>query len=218
MNTGQAQHAPNAPQAEEAEPSVYSAMGGPRGLLDTGLPGIVFVMVFVLGGGLQPAVWAAVAVGAVLFLARLLRRETLQHALAGFVGVGIAAYIAHRTGRPENFFLPGLLINGGYLAAFAVSLLARWPLLGILLGPVFGEGLGWRRDPVRRRAYALASLVWVGMFVVRLGVLVPLYLTAQLVPLGVARVALGFPLYLLVLWMTFLILKQSKPVSPQQAA
>lgn len=203
----------------QAEPSVYSAMGGARGLLDTGLPGVVFVAVYVtVGGSLMPAVWAAVGVGAALFVARLWRRETLQHAFAGFVGVGIAAFIAQWTGRPENFFLPSLLINGGYLVAFLISLLVRWPLLGVLLGPMFGEGLAWRREPARRRAYTRASLVWLAMFAVRLGVLVPLYLSAQLVALGVARLAMGYPLYLLVVWMSFLILRQSRAVRPQHAA
>lgn len=201
----------------QQEPSIYNAMGGARGLLDTGLPGIVFVAVFVLARDMQPALWAAIGVGALLFVARLLRRETLQHALAGFVGVGIAAYIAHRTGRPENFFLPSLLLNGGYLVAFAVSLVVRWPLLGLLLGPMFGEGLAWRRDPRRRRAYSQASLVWLGMFGVRLAILVPLYLSAQLVALGAARLALGYPLYLFVLWMSYLILRQSRAVRPQEA-
>lgn len=204
---------------QDGQPSVYSAMGGARGLLDTGMPGVVFVATYVISGGwLMPALWAAVGVGAVLFVARLVRRETLQHALAGFVGVGVAAFIAHRTGRPEDFFLPSLFVNGGYLVAFLVSLAVRWPLLGVLLGPMFGEGLGWRRDPARRRAYSLATLVWSAMFVVRLGVLVPLYLSAQLVALGVARLALGYPLYLLVVWMSFLILRQNKAVRQQQAA
>lgn len=206
-------------ERQESGPSIYSAMGGARGLLDTGLPGVVFVATFVTSGGLlMPAVWAAVATGGVLFVARLLRRETLQHAFAGFVAVAVAAFIARQTGRPQDFFLPSLLINGGYLLAFTISLAVRWPLLGVVLGPVLGEGLGWRREPARRRAYAHASMVWIAMFAVRLAVLVPLYLSAQLIALGVARLALGFPLYLLVLWMSYLILKQSKTVRPEQVS
>ena len=56
----------------------------------------------------------ALASAAALSVLRLVQRRSLQYALSGFIGVGIAAFIASRTGRAEDFYLPGLLYNAGY--------------------------------------------------------------------------------------------------------
>ena len=106
--------------------NLYEAMGGGHGILDSSLPGLAFVIAYTATGqNLETAVWAAVAVGAVLLVARLARRETLQFAIAGFVGVAIAAFIAQKTGKAENFFLPGLLLNLGYALAYLISIAVR---------------------------------------------------------------------------------------------
>src|SRR5690606_12944522 len=107
------------------------------------------------------SLWVALGVGAVLAVVRLFRREPLQNVVAGFIGLGIAAFLAHRTGRAEDVFLPGLLINVGYGLAYLVSIVVRWPLLGVFVGLVTGQGMDWRRDPDLLRAYTKASLIWV---------------------------------------------------------
>src|SRR5205823_503543 len=116
-----------------------------------------------------------------------------------------------------NFFLPGLLINTAYAAAYTVSILVRWPLLGVVVGPLFGEGMAWRRDPVRRRAYSLASWIWVAMFLMRIAVQLPLYLSKELVALGVARLAMGWPLFLLAIWLSYRLLQTSASVENASA-
>jgi hypothetical protein len=133
----------------------------------------------------------------------------LQNVLAGFLGVGIAAFLAARTGRAEDVFLPGLLINVGYGLAFLVSILVRWPLLGVFVGLVSGQGMSWRDDPNLLRAYARASAVWAGMFALRLAVQVPLYLAGeeQLGWLAGARLAMSWPLFLLVAYVSWLIVR-----------
>lgn len=186
---------------------IYDAFGGVRGLIDSGLPTIAFIVVYILAG-LMPGVWSAVGVGGVLFVARLVRRESVQHAVAGFAVVGLAAFVASRTGRPEDFFLPKLLINGGYGLVWLVSILVRWPLLGVVLGPLLGERFAWRQDPRRLRAYTSASWLWVGLFVSRLVVATPLYLSGKVVALGVAHLAMSWPLFLVVVWSTWLILRR----------
>lgn len=186
---------------------IHDAFGGVRGLVDSGLPTAAFIVVFLLAG-LMPAVWSAVGVGAVLLGVRLVRRENAQHAIAGFIVVGLAAFIASRTGQPESFFLPKLLINGGYGLAWLVSIVIRWPILGVVLGPLLGERFAWRHDPLRLRAYTLASWLWVGLFASRLVVAVPLYLSGQVVALGVAHLAMSWPLFLVVCWATWLILRR----------
>lgn len=195
--------------------TLEEAFGGKRGILDTGLPGMVFIIAFLLSGNrMQVAVWSAIGVGAILMIIRLVRRDTVQHALAGFVGVAVAAYVAAKTGEPANYYLVSLLLTIAYGVAFGVSLLVRWPLLGAVLGVVFGEGTAWRRDPPRRRAYTLATTLWFGMFALRLAVLVPLWATDRLIALGVGRLIMGYPLYLLVIWLSWRIIRQTKPARP----
>jgi hypothetical protein len=190
--------------------SLVDALGGGRGIVDSVLPGAVFVTAYtVTSGALAPSLWAAVAAGAVAALIRLVRRESLQFALSGFVGIAICAFIAERTGRAEDFFLPGLLINIGYAAAYAVSIVLRWPLLGVIVGPITGEGMAWRRDPVKLRAYQRASWIWVAMFLLRIAVQAPLYFAGAVVALGVARIAMGWPLFLVSLWLSWLVLRKA---------
>jgi hypothetical protein len=77
------------------------------------------------------------------------------------------------------------------------------------VGTLSGEGTGWRRDPVKLRGYSRASWVWVGVFLSRLAVQLPLYLAGAVVALGVARAAMGVPIFLLGIWLTYLILRES---------
>jgi hypothetical protein len=199
--------------------SLVAAVGGARGIVDSGLPAVLFVAVYTAtSGNMTASVWAAIAAGAVSTVLRLARRETVQFAISGFIGVAIAAFIAQRTGRAENFFLPGLLINLGYAAAYAISILVRWPLLGVILGTLTGEGTAWRRDPAKLRAFSTASWIWVAMFLLRVAVQLPLYLAGALVALGVARLAMGWPLFFVSVWLSWLVLRQIYTETPAAVA
>lgn len=198
--------------------TLEDAFGGKQGVLDIGLPSLVFVAAYLISGqDLTVAVWSSVAVAVVLTAIRLVRRDAVRHAIGGFVGVAVAAFAAAKTGDAANYYLPNLLMTVGYAAAFGISLLVRWPLLGAALGVIFGEGTAWRRDPARRRAYTLATWLWFGMFVLRLAVLAPMWAAGWLVALGVGRLILGYPLYLLVIWLSWRILKQTTPARPAPA-
>ena len=202
------------PVGHDDHVSLQAAFGGKAGLLDAGLPGVLFVLSYTLADrNLRLALIVALASAAALSVMRVVQRRSLQYALSGFLGVGIAAFIASRTGRAEDFYLPGLLWNAGYALVFVVSIVLRWPVIGVMLGLITQAGASWRKDPVLVRAYTRASWVWVGMFVIRLTVQLPLYLLGDdaLVALGTARVALGVPLYLVVLWITYRVLKASVP-------
>jgi hypothetical protein len=183
---------------------------GPGALLDAGLPLALFTLVYTAAGrDLTLSLWVAIGSGVLLAVVRLLRKEPLQNVIAGFLGVGIAAFMANRTGRAEDVFLPGLLINVGYGLAYLVSILVRWPLLGVFVGLVTGQGMSWRRDPALLRAYTLASMLWVGMFALRLAVQVPLYLSGeeQIGWLAGARLVMSWPLFLLVAYLSWLIIR-----------
>ncbi len=187
-----------------------TALGGRRGIADSSLPGLAFVIAYTASGqSLNTAIWTAIGVGAVLFATRLFKRETVQFAVAGFAGVAIAAFIANQTGRAEDFFLPGLFLNLAYAAAYLISIAVRWPLLGVFIGPLNGEGMEWRKDERRLQLYTRASWIWVGMFTLRLAVQLPLYFAGELVALGVAKTAMGFPVFALAAWLSYLILRET---------
>ncbi|MFW6205394.1 MAG: DUF3159 domain-containing protein [Actinomycetota bacterium] len=182
----------------------------PGAFLDAGLPLLLFTVVYLTGGrDLTVSLWTALASGAVLAVIRLVRRDPLQNVVAGFVGLALAAILAARSGQAEDVFLLGILTNIGYGVAYLVSILVRWPLLGLVVGFVTGQGTSWRRDPQQFRAYMLASALWVGMFALRLAVQVPLYMAGEdhLGWLATARLAMSWPLFLLVAYLSWVIIR-----------
>ena len=184
------------------------ALGGWRGILDTGLPTLVFIVAYVLtGSDLVVAIVLAIAGAAVIAVWRLIRRESLQQVLAGFIGVAVSAAFTRWTGRAENFFALGLLTNVAYGAAFLLSVLVRWPLLGVVIGFLLGEGTAWRHDPDLRRRYALGSWLWVGLFFGRLIVQVPMYFSGAVELLGITKIVMGWPLFLGTAYLTYLVLR-----------
>lgn len=183
------------------------AIGGWRGLIDSGLPTLVFIIAFLVWPeDLTRAVWAAMAAGIVVLVIRLIRRNPITQVLAGFLGLGIAVAFTAWTGKAENFFLPGLLTNLAYGSAFLISIVIRWPLLGVALGYFTGTGTTWRKDPLLRRAAAAASWIWVGLFFGRLAVQFPLYLAEAVGPLGVIKIVMGWPLFLAAAYFTYRVL------------
>jgi hypothetical protein len=199
-----------------AEFSVAQATGGVRGLVESIAPGLVFVVAYLVTGTLGAALGWASAVTLVAVIVRLAQRTPLTQALAGAVGVGVGVFWAARSGQARDYFAAGLWINGGYVAACLISVLVRWPAVGILVGLLRGEGAGWRREPSKRRVYTRATWIWVAMFGLRLAVQVPLYLGAQVGWLGTARLVMGVPLWALTLWLTWLLVR-TPAASPARA-
>jgi hypothetical protein len=194
----------------EDKDKVLNALGGKKGLIDSGLPSLVFLIVFNLSGkNITSAIYAAIGLSIVLTFIRIVKRETVQHAFSGLIGVGVCAFIARRSGNAADFYLPGLWINAGYALLYALTNLFKWPLLGVLLGPILGENLLWRKDPARLKAYTKAGWLWVGMFAARLIVQYPLYQSGNVNLLGTARLLMGYPLFILTAWGTWLILRKT---------
>lgn len=193
---------------EKEEINLLDELGGPQGIADSSIPGLAFVIAYtVTGQKLELAAVIAVGIAALIGLIRLVRGERARYAASGFFGVALAAFIATRTGKAEDFFLPGLLFNAGYALAYAVSIAIRWPLMGVFIGPLIGEGMAWRENPDRVRLFNKISWLWVATFLLRLAVQLPLYLTGALVALGVAKTAMGLPLFALAIYLSYLMLR-----------
>jgi hypothetical protein len=185
---------PQPPQEEQADPTLLEQMGGLSGLLSSVVPVVVFVLINALRGYMV-ALWAALASAVVIAVVRLVRRERLQPAVSGAIGVGICAFIAYRVGEAKGFFLLGIWASLVYAAVFAVSLLVRYPLVGVIWHGLRGDGQRrWRADRRIVRAYDVATLIWALVFVARFVVQRWLYDNDETNALGIARLAMGLPL------------------------
>ena len=191
---------------------VLSAFGGTKGLIDSGIPSIIFLVAFNLTHHLHAALFASIATSALLTLIRLIKRDTLQHALSGLVGVLICAWFANRTGNPSDIYIPKLLTNLGYGSVYLIANLVGWPILGLMLGPILGENLTWHKHPERKRAYLRASWLWVVMFFTRIAVQYPIYRSGNLNLLGTVNLAMGYPLFIATAYGSWLVLKNAPKI------
>ncbi|WP_258534519.1 DUF3159 domain-containing protein [Streptomyces sp. PT12] len=185
----------------------FEAFGGVRGMVETTVPGLVFVLSYTINRSINVSAVAALSLSAVLLVARLARRDTAKHAFGGIFGVGFGALFAMMSGDAKNFYLPGMLYTLGLGVAYVVTSLAGVPLLGVVLGPVFKENLSWRtRNPGRKAAYTKASYVWGAILLGKSAITFPIYFWGDATQLGWLRVALGIPPFLLAVYLTWIIL------------
>ena len=195
-----------------ADESLADLLGGRRAALDATAPVAGFLAGWLTTG--HSIAWgsaAAVLVAVVVAAWRLHRGDRPGAVLIGLLGVSVAALIALRTGRAEDFFLLRLLTNGASALAWAISIVIRWPLLGLVVGGILGQRTMWRRDPALLSAYQKGSWVWVCQYVLRLAVFLPLYAAGQVVALGVAQIALTYPLIAVVIAASWWLIRRSLP-------
>lgn len=212
------------PTTHEAEPasrtgeaprpeSLSALFGGRGGAVDATVPPLAFVAAW-LAADQSVTVAAGVAVAAATAIAgwRLYQRRRPRAALVGLLLVAVAAVIVLYTGRAADFFLIQIAANTASALTWLVSITLRWPLLGLVVGGVLGQRTRWRRDPALVRAYARGSGVWVLQYLIRVAVLVPLWLTEQVVALGVAGAVLSWPLVAACMALSWPVVQRALPV------
>ncbi len=191
---------------------LHEILGGRRGAVESALPSIVFVSVYLsTGSELGTGLLAALGTAGALAVARVWRRERPVRVVGGLAAVAFAAVVAARTGEASDYFLPSLLANIASALVWAASILIAWPLLGVILGFAMRQRTGWRADPDLMRAYSRASWIWVASFLVRAAVNTPLYLSDNLVGLGVSRVVLGWPMVIVVIAASWAVIRRTLP-------
>jgi len=213
--------------AGEQAPSgnaLLRAVGGVRGLCEAVLPGLAFIVLYTALMTPLPDTAVPIALGASVLIAlvftlwRVLKKENATQAVAGLIGVGASAILALATNRPSNNFLLGLGIDALYGVAFLVSVFVRWPVIGIAVGYLYGEGVKWRGQPAKYRIAVIATLLWTALFAARLVVQVPLFLADNTAALAIAHLVMGVPLYVPVLLVTWLLVRGAYPAGSGAAA
>lgn len=215
---------------------MVDSVGGVRGVVEAMAPGLVFVVLYVATRELMPPLVASLAVAVAAVVARLVQRTPVTQAFGGLFGVAIGVFWAWRSGDATQYFAYGLWTNGAYLAVMLVSVAVSWPIVGVVVealrggfgattqpsrqpdpvteqtapAPVFSTA--WRSDRALLRRYTLATWLWIGMFALRLAVQIPLYFSSSVGWLGTARLVMGVPLWALVLWGTWLLVR--RPAAP----
>ncbi|MGN9776631.1 DUF3159 domain-containing protein [Micromonospora sp. H33] len=221
MTTGQHRAAEpgTGPDEEEPLPTIAEQMadqlGGWQGLLESSIPVVVFVVANIVGD-LRPAVIASVSVAVAIAVLRLAQRRPVRHAVNGLFGIAIGAAIAWRTGDERDFYLPGILYGIGYGVALLLSAAIRQPLVGWIWSVLVAKGRSdWRHDPRLVRTFTGLTVLWGVVWLAKVGVQAGLYLAQQDTALGVARLVLGYPPYVLLLlitvWTVRRVTRESSP-------
>lgn len=198
--------------------AVWSAMGGVRGILESVLPSLAFVVLFTVTidpetrqGNLWLSLGVSVGLAVVFTLARLIAKSPPSAAIGGLLATAGAAVLSLVTGRGQDNFVLGFFTNGAYGTTFLVSALIGWPLIGLAAGYLLGEGTRWRTDRRKRRAYTWLSIAWAALFAARLAVQLPLYFAGDVTALGTLKIVMGLPLFAPMLAVTWLVVRALHP-------
>jgi hypothetical protein len=195
--------------------SLLDSIGGVQGFIEATIPGLVYVLSFAIWQDLTVSIVSVSVAMVVLTIRHFMVKRPASALLGPLIGIALAIYLAQRPeGQARDFYLPGFWTNAGYGGALLLSVLIRFPLIGLMVGFMTNQGLSWRKNRRKLRFFNLVTLLWVGLFAIRLLVQVPLYLANDIVTLGFTKIALGQPFFLLMIWVSWLLLR--KVVSNEQ--
>jgi len=199
-------------------PAIVAAIGGVRGLIESIVPSFFFLVVYLISKDVLISSLVPVVLAVIFVIVRVVQKKPVAPAITGAVIVAVTAVLAISTGRVENNFIFGIVLNAVYLVAMLVSIIARRPLVGVVVALLMENAKGWRENPLEFRALTLATWLWTGMFTLRVIIEVPLYLASNAAALAVAKLILGVPLYAVVLWLTWLLVRTAFPPKPAPVA
>lgn len=201
----------------ESEPTLLEQMGGLSGLVASTLPILVLIPVN-NRWGLLPALAAALGVALLVAVVRVVRKENLQPAISGLMGVAIGAAIAWYTGDAKGYFLYGIWVSLLFGIAFVGSILGRWPAVGVIWRGINGEDMSWRRNKIALRMYDLATGAWATVFFSRFFVQNNLYNDNATNTLAVVKLIMGWPLTGLVTLLTIWAVRRANAAQEETNA
>ncbi|MGF3055288.1 DUF3159 domain-containing protein [Microbacterium sp. YY-01] len=174
---------------------VWAVMGRWRGVMESVLPLLAFIVCYTVTKQLVLSLGISVGIAAVFTLVRLAKKSPPMTALSGLFAAIVAAIIPLLTGRAEDQFIVGFITNAAYGSGIALSAIIGWPLIGLIVGYLKGEGLAWRHNKRRKRAFIGLTLAWAGLFFMRLAVQLPFYFSGDVALLGTVKLIMGLPLF-----------------------
>jgi uncharacterized protein DUF3159 len=203
---------PAKPEKEDEEEPIPSMsemladqLGGVRGLIESSLPVFAFVLLNVVLGtvadldkhtalywAIAGAVISALGIGAY----RLARKQPVRHAVNGLFGIAVGAFWAYRTGKAEDFYLPGILLTFGQAAVLLLSVGFRKPIIGYVWGVLANKGQqDWFANSKLFRTFQWLTLIWVVSLSIRAGIQYYLYSLGEANALGIVRILISWPIY-----------------------
>jgi hypothetical protein len=195
--------------------SLIASVGGVQGFIEATVPGLVYVLSFAIWQDLTISIVSVSIAMVALIIRHFLAKRPASALLGPVLGIALAIYLAQRPeGQPRDFYLTGFVTNAAYGGALLLSVLVRFPLIGVLVGFMTDQGLRWRKERRKVRFFNLVTWLWVAFFASRLAVQVPMYLADDVVSLGFTRIVMGTPYFLMMIWISWLLLR--KVVSAKQ--
>ena len=174
-------------------PSLFTAMGGWHTLAEVIASRALFLIAYLLTDRVLTSALVAVVGVLVFAVIRVFTRRQYWQAAGGLAVVAVSTALAGSTGHGVDFYVLGVVVNVVAATVFGASMLLRWPLIGLVVTAARRERAGWRRNHVQRRRYNLCTAVFFAKFCFATAVMVPLYLTGQVVALGIADTLLTIP-------------------------
>jgi hypothetical protein len=195
-----------------------AALGGRRGIAEGAVPTIGFTLTYVLTENLRTSLTVSIGLAVVLLVVRLVQRQSVQFVVNSLIGIGIAALFASRSGNASDVYLPGIIYNAVYATVMTLSILLRWPVVGLMLGSVTGDVTAWRRDPAIVQLCSKLTWLLVAPCAIRVAVNLPLFLIldegrSKVGVMGATKIALGWPLQVAALsLMAYLLARGRTPL------
>lgn len=185
--------------------SLLTSLGGWTGIIESAVPPTAFLVIYSVWQNTLWAVSISAALAVISIVKQLVQRKPISQAIAGAALTALSAWLALKTpGGAKDYYIPGFITNIVYGSVLLLSIVVRWPIIGLIIGFFKGWGVAWRKNRALLTRFDLITGMWVGLFGLRLAIELPLFFANNVAALGLAKLVLGTPTYALCIWFTWL--------------
>lgn len=185
--------------------SLLTSLGGWTGIIESAVPPTAFLVIYSVWQNTVWAVSVSAALAVISIVKQLVQRKPISQAIAGAALTALSAWLALKApGGAKDYYIPGFITNIAYGSVLLLSIVLRWPIIGLIIGFFKGWGVSWRKNRALLTRFDLITGMWVGLFGLRLAIELPLFFANNVAALGLAKLILGTPTYALCIWFTWL--------------
>lgn len=185
--------------------SLLTSLGGWTGIIESAVPPTAFLVIYSVWQNTVWAVSVSAALAMISIVKQLVQRKPISQAIAGAALTALSAWLALKApGGAKDYYIPGFITNIAYGSVLLLSIVLRWPIIGLIIGFFKGWGVSWRENRALLTRFDLITGMWVGLFGLRLAIELPLFFANNVAALGLAKLILGTPTYALCIWFTWL--------------